>query len=465
MLGSLFIDPLFMRYAEKSPLATLTQMVLQRTVDAPTIDQIFEEHAEQQYHRSLLFSSLTSLVTGVVLGTHASMNAGYKKLKDELGVSITAVYEKLQRVEPTVTRQLVHTSYQQSVEICRAVGSVARHDLPGYATRILDGNWLSATDHRLKETRASTAAPLPGKSLVVYDPRFSAICDFFPMEDAYAQERSGLDNVIETLERRQLWLADRNFCTLKFMYNIAMKGGCFVIRLHNQVHGVEKGKLRKKGESETGVIYENKLVLPEFDGMQMTVRRVVAHLYTPTRDGDVVVVLLTNLPLKDADAVMVSELYRTRWKIEKAFLHMTMALNCEVKTLCYPKAALFCFACAIVAYNAFSILKGAMAAVHGRHESEMLSHDYLVMEIAEITGGMMIALPHSRWEEIKSMTIADFAAEVRSIISGMDLSRYRKSVRGPKNPPPERTHDPKVVHVSTKRLLDERQRQRDGTAS
>ncbi len=191
-------------------------------LDPNDVDQLFEQHAEEQYHRSLLFSALTRLVSGVVLGKHASMNAGYKKMKEQLGVSITAVYEKLQRVELPVVQQLVRHSYQQTVQACKE--SAALHnDLPGYTTRILDGNWLSGTEHRLEETRRSTAAPLPGKSLVVYDPRYNAVCDFFAIEDAYAQERSGLDDVIATLEKNQLWLADRTLCTLKFLYAIAAK--------------------------------------------------------------------------------------------------------------------------------------------------------------------------------------------------------------------------------------------------
>ena len=456
MQSSFFQDPIFRSFATQRPFATITQMVLRRMLDPKEIDQLFEQHAQQQYHRTLFFSALTSLVSGVVLGKHASMNAGYKKIKEQLGVSITAVYEKLQRVELPLVQQLVRYSYQQAVAICKEIGCVAQNDLPGYTTRILDGNWLSGTEHRLKESRTSTAAPLPGKSLVVYDPRFNAVCDIFAMEDAYSQERSGLDDVITTLKRHELWIADRNFCTLKLMYAIAATGSTFVIRKHNQLHGIEEGKLRKIGQSETGIVYENKLILPDHDGQQMTLRRVVVHLFEPTRDKEVEVVLLTNLPLEDANAVVVSDLYRTRWKIETAFGHMTTAMNCEIKPLCYPRAALFCFASALMAYNAFAITKGAIAAEHGRHESEMLSHYYLALEISEATDGMLVAIPEARWEEMETISTSDFATEIRTIVEGVDLTRYRKSVRGPKKPSPKRTNKRKSVHVSTKRILDKR---------
>ena len=458
MKNSFFHDPIFRAFAERSPVATMTQMVLRRLLAPEHLERLFHTHAQQQYHRTLLFSDLTGLLSGVVLGKFRSVNSGYKMLKDRLGVSITAVYEKAKGIEPSVIRELVRCSYDQTVEICKEIGCVQRNDVPGYQTRILDGNWLSGTEHRLKETRHSTAAPLPGKSLVVYDPRYESVCDCIAIEDAYAQELSGLDAVIETVERKQLWLADRNFCTLKFLYSIASAGGVFVIRQHGKLHGTEKGELRKIGESDSGIVYEQELILPEHEGQQRTIRRVVVDLYEKTRNKDVELVLLTNLPEAEADAMVVAELYRKRWKIETAFGHLTTAMKCEIKPMCYPKAALFCFACALVAYNALSITKGAVAAEHGRAERDMLSHYYLALEIAETNAGMLIVLPTERWDEMQEVNQADFASEIRRLARGMDLSRYRKAVRGPKKKPPKRTNKRNSVHVSSKRILDERRK-------
>lgn len=453
---SLLRDPVFQAFAKRCPFATVIHMVLRRLFANDVLDKLFEDHAQRQYSRTLLFSDLTGLVSGVVLGQYSSINSAYLRLKEQLGVSVTAVYDKLKGVELPVARQLVQQSYQQTIEICREIGSVQPNDLPGYSTRIVDGNWLSGTEHRLLETRKSTAAPLPGKSLVVYDPRYQAVCDFIPLEDAYAQELSGLDAVIEQLERKQLWLADRNFCTLKLLYAIAAKGSVFVIRQHSKLHGQQKGKLRKIGTTETGTVYEHELILPQSEGRQLTVRRVVVELFKPTRDKELEIVLLTNLSSAEASALVVSELYRKRWKIETAFGHMTTALQCEIKPLCYPKAALFCFACALVAYNAFAVCKGAVAAEHGRAESERLSHYYLALEVAETTRGMLIALPAERWDQMQNMDCAEFCAAVRSTIRGMDLTCYRKSIRGPKKQPPKRTNRANSPHVSTKRILDKR---------
>ncbi|WP_419657994.1 putative transposase IS4 family protein [Desulfosarcina variabilis str. Montpellier] len=41
--------------------------------------------------------------------------------------------------------------------------------LPGKRIKLLDGNCIEKSQHRLKELRDISSGPLPGKSLVVYD--------------------------------------------------------------------------------------------------------------------------------------------------------------------------------------------------------------------------------------------------------------------------------------------------------
>ena len=71
--------------------------------------------------------------------------------------------------------------------------SVAIPDLlPGYRIKIIDGNAIAATEHRLKPLRDINSAPLPGQSLVVLDPSLMLAVDVFPCVDGHAQERSSV---------------------------------------------------------------------------------------------------------------------------------------------------------------------------------------------------------------------------------------------------------------------------------
>jgi IS4 transposase len=454
--SDLFQDPLFLAFAKERPVATMAQIALRHLLDSPALLQVFQENAQAQREAKVPFSALAQMMASVVLNQEPSVNAAIKKMQADLRASHQAVYGKLQRTETSVSRGLVQYSFQRTFAVQQKLGSFARHDIAGYETRILDGNHLAATEHRLTETRDITAAPLPGKTLVVYSPRYDAVVDCFPIEDGHAQERSALDAVIETLRDRQLWVADRNFCTLKFLYGLAAAGAKFIIRQHGQLVGQSLGKPRKVGETETAVVYEEKFQLPQYDGSSLVIRRVIANLHQPTRDGDYQVFLLTNLPPEDADALEISEEYRKRWRIETVMQVLTDAFRCEIKPLCYPKAALFGFAIALVMYNALSIVLAAIKAEHGRETGQTLSRFYLALEIAQATDGMLIALPAERWAPLETAVPEQIAHEMLRIARNMDLRYYTKSIRGPKKPKPKPKHAKRNVHVSTKKLLDER---------
>ena len=92
--------------------------------------------------------------------------------------------------------------------------------LPGYRLRILDGNVLAGTDHRLTPLRQWINACLPGKSLVVYEPGLGLVTDVVLCEDAYTQERALLTQILPRVNAKDLFVADRNFCTTRFVFGI-----------------------------------------------------------------------------------------------------------------------------------------------------------------------------------------------------------------------------------------------------
>ncbi len=134
------------------------------------------------------------------------------------------------------------------------------------------------------------------------------------------------------------------------------------------------------------------------DGQLLHVRRVKVCLKQPTRDGDREIFVLTNLPVEVASCLLVAQLYRRRWKLETLFQVLTETLKCEINTLGYPKAALFTFCIALVAYNVLSVVKAALRSVHGIEKIETeISGYYLADEIKGTYRGMMIAIPDQQW--------------------------------------------------------------------
>ena len=140
------------------------------------------------------------------------------------------------------------------------MGGAATPLLPGYRTKILDGNHLPGSEHRIKELRTMRAAALPGHTLVVLDPELMMVIDAFPCEDGHAQERSLLRQVEATVQPNDLWIEDRNFCTTGFLFGIARRDGFFLVRQHaTTLHYTLVGKRKDRGRVETGQVFEQTL--------------------------------------------------------------------------------------------------------------------------------------------------------------------------------------------------------------
>ena len=110
-----------------------------------------------------------------------------------------------------------------------------------------------------------------------------------------------------------------------------------------------------------------------------------------------------NLPETEASSVLVAQLYRQRWLLETLFQVATETFHCEIKTLGYPRAALFSLCMALVAYNLFSCLKSVRCCVHGTDFLDKLSYYYLADELEGTYRGMMIALPPEDWKDFGQM--------------------------------------------------------------
>jgi hypothetical protein len=445
------LPSVFQTFIERSPICVLARAVLENLFQPERLDALFERTAQRQYQRTLLFSSVVELMHSVVLGVEPTVYAAYRKRRHKLQVSDQAVYDKLDGMELGLSAALVEDAAAQAAAVIQVLGARRAPWLPGYRVRILDGNHLSATEHRLEELRTTWAAPLPGKVLAVLEPETGLATAAFLTPDGHAQERSLLDDVLARVEKLDLGVADRNFCTLKFLFGIAKKLGFFVIRQHGAVKGQLGGRRVFRGEGPTGKIYEQPIVFA-YEGQTYKLRRITVELRQATRDGDTSLHLLTNLPVQVA-APKVADLYRRRWTIETLFLEVTTTLTCEIDTLCYPKAALFVFCLALVAANAVAVVKAAVRAVHGEEEADELSGYYLALEVKQVHDGMMIAVPPACWDDIARLRTRAFATLLTTIAGYVALDHYRKTPRGPKKPPPKKRRYRNGEHVSTHKLL------------
>ncbi len=456
----MILGEVFERFAQESPLTVMAQGILENALNPAIVDRLFEEVAEVQFTRKLLFSSVVDLMSLVVCRIKPAIHSAYKARQATIGVSVKAVYDKLDRTEPGLSAALVSTTARRLEPVIDAMDGGRSPLLPGYRVRILDGNHLASTEHRIEELRTLRAGALPGQALVVLDPRTMLATDVVLGEDGHAQERSLLDRVLPLVEPRDVWVDDRNFCTTDFLFGIAQRGAFFVTRQHASTLRWEfTGKRRRRGRIETGAVYEQTIKAVNAAGEILFLRRITVELDQPTRDGDRQIHLLTNLPREGAPAQVIAELYRGRWTIETAFAELAATLHGEVETLGYPKAALFAFCVALVAYNVLSTVKAALRSVHGESRvAEEVSAFYVAEEVQMTHRGMMIAIPEDEWVVLQDMTPRELGAVLVELAGLVRMEEYRKSSRGPKKPPPKKQSGAKIKHVATARILAARKK-------
>src|SRR5262245_37703340 len=454
----MLLGKIFERFANGSPLTVMLRGTLEYALRPELLDQLFLDTARHQYTHKPLFSTLVDVTSLVVCQIHPSHNAAYQADPAAVGVSLRALYDKLEHTEPDISAAMVHHIGERLIPVLRQLHAGLPPRLKGYRVRILDGNHLPATEHRLKELRDLRSGPLPGLALVAYDPQWMMITDVIPCEDGHAQERALLGEVLPLVQPKDAWLADRNFCTTGFLFGIKGRKGFFIIRQHAQnLRWRRVGKRRYCGRGETGEVYEQAVELRDEDGNILTARRVTVKLDQPTRDGDSTIHILTNIPEEDADALVIAELYRGRWTIETAFGELAETLSNEINTLAYPKAALFCFCVGLVAYNVLSVMKGALRAAHGEAKgTENVSGYYLANEIARTYAGMMIAIPDENWHVFAGMTAGELGRVLKDLAKRVRLETLQKHPRGPKKPVIKKPKNNKQPHVSTARLLEKR---------
>jgi IS4 transposase len=160
-----------------------------------------------------------------------------------------------------------------------------------------------------------------------------------------------------------MYIADRNFCTLGFLFGVAERRGFFVIGLHAQIPLVSSGTVRRGGRVDGREVLEQPATLRLGD-RELAVRRVVVRLDTPTRDGDTELAILTQLPAGVADAVTVANLYRRRWAVASLFARVERNRQSEPSTLGYPGAAVFALAVALAASNVYAVVHDGMTKAH-----------------------------------------------------------------------------------------------------
>ena len=137
------------------------------------------------------------------------------------------------------------------------------------------------------------------------------------------------------------------------------------------------------------------------------------------------------------------------------FQQLESYLNSEIETLGYPKAALFGFCVAIIAYNVMAVVKAALRSIHGEEKiANEVSGYYIAGEIGRTREGMMLIVPEEDWNQFAMLSLQAFLAVMLKMAGNVKLDKYKKHKRGPKKEASKKISTPNEPHVSTAKLLD-----------
>lgn len=445
------------RVRRRCPVALMTRATHEYLFTDAFLNDLFDDTAVANYSRQFLFSDLVGVLTGVVFSSHPSVRRAF------LSAPVTGArgtlkcfYEKLQRLEPGTVRALVRGTAERVDEIGGSEPRPEPEPIRGYRLMIIDGNHLGATQSRLD---GQSGAALPGQVLAVLEHASGLVRDILPWEDAHANEKEVLAELGLNLRAGDVAVLDRQFCANTIMDRINAQKARFLIR-HNASVGLHPVTDRRScGKTPTGRVYETRV---RYAQTKRVVRCVEVELDTPTRNGEKVIRLLTDLPAEKASGRQVAQAYLCRRQIETVFWELTVSLTCEVDTLAYPRAALFTFGVAVAVYNGLQLVRGAVTAVHGADVRDQLSGHTMAGEVGRMWDGLDLALDSDDWDEVRGLSPAAFRRWLREAAKGMDLDYYRKTTRGPKKPKAQPAEgEPINKHTSTFRFLEQRQQLRN----
>jgi len=266
-----------------------------------------------------------------------------------------------------------------------------------------------------------------------------------------------LPAVLETIEADDVVVADRNFCTTEFLTGLGERHAMGLIREHGQIRYRPLEAVGDAVRIAGASIREQQVQLMTDGEPGIILRRIRVELDTPDRNGERILSLLTHIPVEKADAQTLAALYRKRWRIEVAFLQMTVQLRCEINTLGYPRAALFGFSVAAVAFNTVAVVMAALRVAHPKTDIQAdISTYYIANEMANMAESLDTIIDPEDWQPVREATIPELGVWLLLLAGRAQLRKYTKHPRGQKKPAPTRKNDPAKPHISTERLLSQR---------
>ena len=91
----------------ENSLAVMLRVLLEQRLLSKEVDPLFEQQAQSQYQRTLLFGAVVNLMSLAVCGISPSINAAYRFKANGIRVSVQSAHSQLISLESQIVETLV----------------------------------------------------------------------------------------------------------------------------------------------------------------------------------------------------------------------------------------------------------------------------------------------------------------------------------------------------------------------
>ena len=137
------------KFVNKSPVTVMVQGLLEYLLNAERLNEWFENNNGIQYTRNLLFSSVVAIMFEVVCQIRKTVHVAYRK-SDYINVSLTSLYNKINGIGTSTSAELVRHIGMEAATLIKGMNAENPDFLLGYHTKLLDGNCIEASEHRIE---------------------------------------------------------------------------------------------------------------------------------------------------------------------------------------------------------------------------------------------------------------------------------------------------------------------------
>ena len=330
-------------------------------------DEVFDSTRTHERQRKWTLFALVWFWLGLLQSRWSSQTRAVLEgqkghpLFPKVDASPESFFQKIQNVRPSFFRNIfVGFGERTASEYKANFASSLDVDLTHFPDIFgLDGSRLESVARRLKITRSTTKAILPGSMEALYDLRRGRIHDLWFDPNGHASELSMMAKLIDSVPTGALILADRLYAK-PVVWRKLDEIDVFMVSRWNKT--VNKRKLRVLSETRGKVSIDDWIVaMGGSDGSTPVELRWV-HVWGDGFD----VVLITNVMDPEIlSGLKLAALYRKRWTVERMYLAMKDLLELNHLYNCSPAAVGQQVYATAILYNALRLAQSKLAEKSG----------------------------------------------------------------------------------------------------